>query len=71
MPEQMPRCETCKHWGTAGNYTKDGSKECKRIPAGSEHDGNPAFPAFTWYDDSALCTSPDFGCTLHEPRSET
>lgn len=61
----MPRCATCKHWIT-GSWIPEGYGHCD---APNWEEGQVLIE-YHGMCDTWLCTHPDYGCVLHEPRAE-
>ena len=81
MTKTMPRCETCKWWGSHPRY-EDTPRYEGTIPSDwqtclrtvREYYDDPlgeALMAAAGYEIDAVVTAPDFGCVQHELSIDT
>lgn len=70
----MNTCKTCTYWGISYGPDNKGRRDCDAIGLGLEFDSDIAYIDADATDDSGLqatlFTSPNFGCTLHEEKTD-
>jgi hypothetical protein len=72
----LPRCETCKWWGsTEPGYASYGDRKMCALTYNADDFPEAGRSLANVFDDeyawAGLWTSPEFGCVQHEPREDT